>query len=80
MDISLPDHVALLFVAGNFKIKGLKEALELLGQLDTATRGRVELHVVGGDAPVPYLKLAEALGLAVNIHFVGEKSRCGIII
>ena len=69
-----PDKLALLFVAGNFKIKGLKEALEALGRLGESVRGRMELHVVGGDNPTPYQELAAKLGLAGKIHFLGEKS------
>lgn len=69
-----PDTLLLLLVAGNFKIKGLREALESLGRLDATTRERMELHVVGGDDPAPYLKLAEGLGLAGKIHFLGEKT------
>ncbi|MCP3965227.1 MAG: glycosyltransferase family 4 protein [Lentisphaerae bacterium] len=62
-----------MFAAGNFKIKGLKEAIKAISKLDPDVRMKTTLMVVGGDKPQPYIKMAEKLGVAENLFFTGRQ-------
>ena len=62
-----------LFCAGNFKIKGLAEAIEVVASLKENLRNNTLLLVVGGDKSTPFIKLAEEYGIAKNIIFTGTQ-------
>lgn len=57
----------LLFVAHNFKLKGLGALLHALASLRDATR----LVVVGRDRPRAWRSLARRLGVASRVHLAG---------
>jgi UDP-glucose:(heptosyl)LPS alpha-1,3-glucosyltransferase len=66
------DTVALLFLAHNFKLKGLKELLLALRILRQHTDRPVRLLVVGRDRRwKTYRKLARQLGVADHVIFAG---------
>lgn len=69
-----PDHKICLFAAGNFKIKGLSQAVQVIALLPEKLREDVRLLVVGGDKAEPFLKAAEQLGVAENLIFAGAQS------
>ncbi|MDF1554277.1 MAG: glycosyltransferase family 4 protein [Deferrisomatales bacterium] len=56
----------LLFVATNFRLKGLGPAIQALSLLPEA-----QLLVVGGDQQRPWRDQAAELGLNEHVHFVG---------
>ncbi len=68
-----PKRNICLFCAGNFKIKGLAEAIEVIAELKEKLRNNTLLLVVGGDKPTPFIKLAEEYGIAKNIIFAGAQ-------
>lgn len=68
-----PHRNICLFCAGNFKIKGLAEAIEVIAGLKEKLRNNTLLLVVGGDKPAPFIKLAEEYGIAKNIIFAGPQ-------
>lgn len=66
--------LALLFIAGNFAIKGLDKAIIALANIqDADVKKNTKLIVVGGDNPLPYKELAEKNGVASNLIFMGEQ-------
>lgn len=68
-----PQRNICLFCAGNFKIKGLAEAIEVVASLKEKLRNNTLLLVVGGDKATPFIKLAEEYGIAKNIIFAGAQ-------
>jgi UDP-glucose:(heptosyl)LPS alpha-1,3-glucosyltransferase len=64
----------VLFVAHNFKLKGLEALLCALA--DQADAGAEPCHVVvaGRDRPERYRRLAGRLGLGERVHFVGVRT------
>ena len=73
--LHLSDRFVCIFVAANFKIKGLNEAIRAIAGLDEKTRKRVTLLVVGKDKPKHFLELAEKLNLTENLVFAGKQSQ-----
>ena len=73
--LDLPaDAPLLLFVANDYKRKGLDTLLQALVQLPP----EVQLAVAGNAAPIPrYRELAEQLGLASRVHFLGPQDDLG---
>ncbi len=69
------DKDVLLFVAGNFKIKGLYEAIDSMAALPAEKREKVVLLIVGGDNPAPFIKAAKRAGVSENLIFAGKQSR-----
>ncbi len=69
----LTSKFILLFVATNYKIKGLKYAIETLSTLDQKIKDNSLLIVIGEDNPSPYIKLAKFYGVENNIIFFGQK-------
>ena len=57
----------VLFVAHNFKLKGLRELLRAAA----AARSEWTVVVVGRDDPQPYQRLARRLGIDGRVRFVG---------
>lgn len=73
--LHLSDRFVCIFVAANFKIKGLNEAIRAIAGLDEETRKRVTLLVVGKDKPKLFLELAEKLNVTENLVFAGKQSQ-----
>ncbi|WP_456436213.1 glycosyltransferase family 4 protein [Thermovibrio ammonificans] len=59
------------FASSNFTLKGLKQLIEALALLPKD----VTLAVAGGRNPKSFLKLAEKLGVADRVHFLGKVNR-----
>lgn len=71
-----PDELALLFVGHNFKRKGLRAAIRAVALLQERAASmnpprRFRLLVLGGDRPSRYAALAERLGCADLVHYLG---------
>jgi UDP-glucose:(heptosyl)LPS alpha-1,3-glucosyltransferase len=64
------DAPVLLFAAHNFKLKGLRELLHALA-LGRERSPAWTLAVAGRDDPRPYRRLANRLGVAGQVHFLG---------
>lgn len=70
------DSIVALFVAHNFRLKGLPRLLEAWKLLhDRQPDHPFRLLVVGRDNPVPYRTLAENLGILPTVSFVGPTER-----
>ncbi|MFA6715207.1 MAG: glycosyltransferase family 4 protein [Victivallales bacterium] len=72
--LHLSDRFVCIFVAANFKIKGLNEAIRAIAGLNEELRKRVTLLVVGKDKAKPFLELAEKLNVTENLVFAGKQS------
>jgi UDP-glucose:(heptosyl)LPS alpha-1,3-glucosyltransferase len=68
-----PDAGLLLLVATHFDTKGVDRALRALAALPAGQRENSYLVVVGGDDPRSYLRLANRLGVAGRVRFVGAQ-------
>lgn len=70
----LRDHavgVVLLFVAYEFRKRGLERLIRALARLGDP---RVVVWVIGGDDPAPYRRLASRLGVADRLQFLGHRA------
>jgi UDP-glucose:(heptosyl)LPS alpha-1,3-glucosyltransferase len=65
------DRICALFVANEFRRKGLSTAIEAIADLDLRD---IELLVVGRDDPAAYAKLARGLGVSDRVAFAGAQS------
>jgi UDP-glucose:(heptosyl)LPS alpha-1,3-glucosyltransferase len=63
------DTPLVLFVGSRFRIKGLKLAIQALARMNTEAR----LLVVGQDEVAPYKRLAQQLGVAERVLFLGAR-------
>lgn len=72
--LHLSDRFVCIFAAGNFRIKGLREAIRGIAGLDEESRKRVTLLVVGKDNPKPFLSLAEKFNVTSNLVFAGKQA------
>ena len=63
------DQIAILIVAQNFALKGLKEAILALAEVSDP---RLQLLVAGKDDPAPYQQLAKSRGIGNQVHFLGH--------
>ena len=70
-----PDCLLLLFVAHNFRLKGLFPLIETASRLVTAGFRNFKLLVVGRDNPVAYQRKVLARGLGSNVIFAGATQR-----
>jgi UDP-glucose:(heptosyl)LPS alpha-1,3-glucosyltransferase len=68
-----PGHLVGLFVGHNFALKGLKPLLAALGARRAQHPGARPIHllVCGNGERGPYQRLANRLGLAGTVHFLG---------
>ncbi|MCP4177358.1 MAG: glycosyltransferase family 4 protein [bacterium] len=64
----------LLFAGANFKIKGLKNAIEAISNMKKENLDKVAFYVVGGDSPEEYIEYADKLNISGKINFTGNKS------
>ena len=67
-------NTLLLFVGSGFKTKGLDRALTALSQLPTGLAEQARLVVVGQDQAGPYQRLAQKLGVADRVQFLGGRT------
>ncbi len=67
-----PETVVALFVAHNFKLKGLQSAIRALVGVRQRANSPTKLVVVGRDDPRPYRRLARRLGVADQVLFAGS--------
>jgi UDP-glucose:(heptosyl)LPS alpha-1,3-glucosyltransferase len=65
------EALVLLFAGYEFGRKGLARAIEAIPR---AGDERIRLWVAGGDEPAPYLRLAERLGVADRVRFLGHQA------
>jgi UDP-glucose:(heptosyl)LPS alpha-1,3-glucosyltransferase len=70
-ELGLCDEVVFLLVAHNFKLKGVPAAIRAVAQLVREWK-KVSLVVVGNERPGSYLRLAQRLGCAAHVRFVGR--------
>lgn len=68
----LEDELVLLFVAHNFRLKGLRYLLEALAKVVSRGKRSVKLVVVGRGRAPAYRKIACRLGLEREVIFAGE--------
>ncbi len=73
--LHLSDRFVCIFVAANFKIKGLSEAIRAIAGLNEEMRKHVTLLVVGKGKPKRFLELAEKLNVTENLVFAGRQSK-----
>jgi UDP-glucose:(heptosyl)LPS alpha-1,3-glucosyltransferase len=66
-----PEDTVALFVAMNYRLKGLAPLLHAVGRL--ADRSRFRLLVVGNPRTRPYERLAQHLGIAGCVRFLGPR-------
>lgn len=64
------DQRLVLLVGSNYRLKGVDIAIEALAQLGAEN---ALLWVAGEDAPGPYLRLAERLGLKARVRILGAR-------
>lgn len=63
----------ILFVGSDYKRKGLDRALRGMATLPDALRANTRLWVVGQDKSESFEKLAQSLGLAQQVQFLGAR-------
>jgi UDP-glucose:(heptosyl)LPS alpha-1,3-glucosyltransferase len=68
------DDIFLLMVGSGFKTKGLDRAMRGLAALPDVLKRRSHLFVVGQDSPRSFIKLAQRLDIAHQLHFLGGRS------
>lgn len=69
------DVLVLLFMAHNFRLKGLYPLIETTGRLVVSGFKRFHLLVVGRDNVVPFQKRINAVGLSEYVTFTGPTRR-----
>lgn len=67
------DTHLILFVGSDYKRKGLDRALRGIATLPSTLRANTQLWVVGQDKSEPFEKLAQSLGLAQQVKFLGGR-------
>jgi UDP-glucose:(heptosyl)LPS alpha-1,3-glucosyltransferase len=66
----VPNDVPLvLFVGSQYRLKGLEFAIRALAEMKT----KAMLLVIGADAPAPFKRLADQLGLSDRVIFAGAR-------
>ncbi len=68
-----PNDLALFFIGSGFRTKGLDRAIRATAALPPALLDRVNLFVVGQDNESSYRRLAQSLGLATKVRFLGGR-------
>ncbi len=69
------ETLLLLFIAHNFRLKGLRPLIETVARLVAAGTTDVRLLVVGRDNPVRFQRYIDARGVAPFVTFVGPTQR-----
>lgn len=68
------DDLLLLLVGSAFRTKGVDRAITALAALPLPLRDRVHLCVVGQDKAAPFQRLAQRLGVANQVRFLGGRA------
>jgi UDP-glucose:(heptosyl)LPS alpha-1,3-glucosyltransferase len=70
------DHVLVILVAHNFKLKGVGNWIQTAGKLSTTGTGkRLHTLVIGKNHPGPLQRRVQSLGLNERFQFVGATQR-----
>lgn len=69
------DTLVLLFMAHNFRLKGLSPMIDTLSAVVSSGMDRIHLLVVGRDNPVRFQRKLDAMGLARFVTFTGPTQR-----
>ena len=72
--------VLMLFVANNFRLKGLRPLLMAIKAAGESVERQVSLIVVGSDNSAPYRRLAERLNIMKNVLFPGAMDDIGTVL
>ena len=68
------DELLLLQLGSGFKTKGLDRSLKAVAALPEALRSRTRLIAIGQDAPAPFQRQAQGLGLAAQVSILPGRS------
>jgi len=66
-------HQLILMVGSSFDTKGVDRAILAVASLPKAVRDKTLLINIGQGKAAPYLRLAERLGIAHNVRFLGPR-------
>lgn len=66
------EEFVILFVSNNFRMKGLGQLIKALARLKKEGCPPFKLLILGRDRQVPYLRMAEKIGIAEEIIFAGS--------
>lgn len=66
------DDIVLLFMAHNFRLKGLRYMIEALHRIKGRGQGSFKAIIAGRGDRSPYLKLARRLSVEKDVVFVGD--------
>jgi len=69
-----PDAVLLLMVGSHFQTKGVDRSLRALAHLAATDRSRCQLAIAGAGNPGRMVSLAQKLGIADSVVFLGGRS------
>lgn len=72
-ELGVAGELVILFVAHNFRLKGLHCLIRALGKLGKI-KGGYQLWVLGRGKEEPYRRLASKLGCADNLRFLGGQA------
>ena len=80
-----PSDVVALFAAMNYRLKGLEPLLHAVARLRSVAEYReraasFRLVVAGHPNFVRYERLAEKLGIASQVRFIGHCAECATVI
>ncbi|MDD5643829.1 MAG: glycosyltransferase family 4 protein [bacterium] len=76
-ELHLLDEVILLFVANNFRLKGLRTLFVALSMLDASLLEPVRLLVSGKGKVKRWKQMADMLGIGENVIFLGQQGDMG---
>lgn len=66
--------VLLLMVGSHFKTKGVDRSLHAIAELPASERSRCQLWIAGAGKPATMQRLAERLGIAAQVTFLGGRA------
>jgi len=70
-ELGISDEIVILFVANNFKLKGLRYLVKAAAEVKRQRAEPFKLVIVGRDRPHPYRSLARELGCEEELIFAG---------
>lgn len=74
-ELQLDDRDLLLLMVGSaFKTKGVDRSIRALAALPLQLRERSRLYIIGQGQAEPYLRLAQRLGVAGQVNFLGGRT------
>lgn len=72
------DALLLLFIAHNFRLKGLGPLIDAVARLHVSGFRRFHVLIAGRDNPVGYQRRIDAMGLRRHVLFAGPSQRIGV--